>query len=119
MKALPRDRNAVDRKSTTHTRPHDLQAKLLKKQIRGGAAAPSAPPGRRAGSTPGAASVCCTRHCRPNTGDKLRSGARVHTSRRGHEAALYESHASLPCNGAAESFVSFIPLFDGLEFRPR
>ena len=24
---------------------------------------------------------------RPNTGDKLRSGARVHTSRRGHEAA--------------------------------
>src|SRR5512144_2638437 len=50
---------------------------------------------------------------RPNTGDKLRSGARVLSRRRGHEAALYESHASLPCNGAAESFVSFIPLFDG------
>ena len=43
----------------------------------------------------------------PNTGDKLRSGARVRTAnRRGHEAAL------LPRNGAAESFVSFIPLFD-------
>ena len=27
---------------------------------------------------------------------------------------LNESHASLPCNGAAESFVSFIPLFDGV-----
>jgi len=30
---------------------------------------------------------------------------------RGHEAAL------LPSNGAAESFVSFIPLFDGLARR--
>jgi hypothetical protein len=27
---------------------------------------------------------------------------------------LRESHASLPCSGAAESFVSFIPLFCGL-----
>jgi hypothetical protein len=26
---------------------------------------------------------------------------------------LNESHARLPCSGAAESFVSFIPLFDG------
>jgi hypothetical protein len=33
--------------------------------------------------------------------------------RRGHEAALR------PSNGAAESFVSFIPLFDGSVFRPR
>jgi hypothetical protein len=46
------------------------------------------------------------RHKQPNTGDKLRSGARVLPRRRGHEAALR------PSNGAAESFVSFIPLFD-------
>jgi hypothetical protein len=49
--------------------------------------------------------------CLANTGDKLRSGARVQPRRRGHEAAL------LSRNGAAESFVSFIPLFGG-PYRP-
>ena len=42
---------------------------------------------------------------RPNTGDKLRSGARVKMGRRGHEPAPPTGH------GAGESFVSFIALF--------
>ena len=54
-----------------------------------------------------------------NTGDKLRSGARVHAvNRRGHEAAL--PGAMRPTGyGAAESFVSFIPLLGRTWFRPR
>ncbi len=31
---------------------------------------------------------------------------------------LNGSHAGLPCSGAAESFVSFIPLFDSVVHRP-
>ena len=41
----------------------------------------------RAVSTPGSASTCCFATGRQNTGDKLRSGARVLPRRRGHSAA--------------------------------
>jgi hypothetical protein len=54
----------------------------------GGAAATSALKESRAASTPGSASASFFRSSKgPNTGDKLRSGARVRTCRRGHEAA--------------------------------
>ena len=43
-----------------------------------------------------------------NTGDKLRSGARVRSDGAGMRRHVH------PGNHAAESFVSFIPLFGGL-----
>ena len=84
-----RPRRETEKRGCLCAKPRHEEAQSQRRAHtwRGDAAGASELRARRAVSTPGSASTCCFATGRQNTGDKLRSGARVLPRRRGHEAA--------------------------------